>query len=75
MKAVAEAVLANQGKTAAEIFDYPDNLKLRSCATLFAHVSEEGSPFHQILKVFFNDEPDARTLERLAAQGKQSDQS
>jgi uncharacterized protein (DUF1810 family) len=75
LREVAEAVLAIRGKTADEIFDYPDNLKLRSCATLFAHISEEGSPFHQILTVFFNGEPDARTLERLNLQEKQGSRS
>lgn len=65
LMAVAEAVLATKGKTAHEIFGYPDDLKLRSCATLFAQVSEEGSPFHQILTAFYEGQPDPKTLERL----------
>ena len=37
-----EAVLAVKGRTAFEIFGSPDDMKLRSCATLFAHVSPPG---------------------------------
>jgi uncharacterized protein (DUF1810 family) len=70
LRAVAGAVLAIKRKTAAEIFAYPDDLKLRPCATLFAQVSEEGSPFHQILTAFFDGKPDVRTLERLKATGE-----
>jgi uncharacterized protein (DUF1810 family) len=73
LQAVAKAALAIKGKTAAEIFAYPDDLKLRSCATLFAQVSEEGSPFQQILTAFFDGKPDARTLERLKATGEPRD--
>jgi uncharacterized protein (DUF1810 family) len=41
----AEALLALPGKSAAEVFGHPDELKLRSSATLFAEVSEPGSVF------------------------------
>ncbi len=37
--ACAEAAVANEGRTATEIFGSPDDLKLRSSATLFASVS------------------------------------
>src|SRR5512142_2560299 len=36
-----EAALSVEGKSAYEIFGSPDDMKLRSCATLFAHVSSE----------------------------------
>ncbi len=61
----AEAVLAVQGKTAYEIFGSPDDLKLRSCATLFSQVSPPGSVFHRLIHQYFNDEPDPLTLDRL----------
>ena len=41
--ACAEAVLGVEGRSATEIFGSPDDLKLRSCATLFACVSPSGS--------------------------------
>src|SRR5436309_9839639 len=35
----AEAVLGVEGRSASAIFGSPDDMKLRSCATLFARVS------------------------------------
>lgn len=61
----AEAVLAVQGRSAREIFGSPDDLKLRSCATLFAEVSPAGSVFHRVLEVYFGGEADGRTLRFL----------
>lgn len=62
---VAEAALAVEGKSAAEIFGPPDDLKLRSSATLFAQVSPAGSVFHRLLDRYFGGEPDAQTLRLL----------
>lgn len=58
----AQAVLDVHGKTAHDIFGSPDDLKLRSSATLFSRVSEPGSVFHRILERYFEGEPDERTL-------------
>lgn len=63
--ACVQAVLAVEGRTASEIFGWPDDLKLRSCATLFAHVSSPGSVFERVLERFYGGEPDAKTLELL----------
>lgn len=57
-----EAVLSVKGRTAFEIFGSPDDLKLRSSATLFAHVSPAGSVFERLLEHYFPDGPDDRTL-------------
>jgi uncharacterized protein (DUF1810 family) len=65
----AEAALGVDGRSAFEIFGSPDDMKLRSCATLFAHVSPPGSVFHRLLDKYFAGEPDARTLHLLAASG------
>jgi uncharacterized protein (DUF1810 family) len=54
-----------QGRSADEIFGYPDTLKFRSCMTLFAQVSNGGSAFHQALQTYFEGVPDPRTLELL----------
>jgi uncharacterized protein (DUF1810 family) len=59
----ALAALSIEGKTANEIFGSPDDVKLKSCATLFACVSPEGSVFHRLLEKFFQGERDARTLQ------------
>jgi len=58
----AEAALAVEGRSASEIFGYPDDLKLKSCATLFASVSRPGSIFHRILEKYYDGEQDAKTL-------------
>jgi uncharacterized protein (DUF1810 family) len=57
----AEAALRLERLSALEIFGSPDDMKLRSCATLFAHVSSEGSVFHGILDKYFHGKPDERT--------------
>jgi uncharacterized protein (DUF1810 family) len=58
----AEAVLAVDGRSAADIFGFPDDLKLRSCATLFASVSPEGSVFHRVIDKYFRGERDEKTV-------------
>ena len=47
------------------IFGSPDDMKLRSSATLFASVSPSGSVFHQLLDRYFEGKADEKTL-RLA---------
>jgi len=62
------ATLVHAGKSANAIFGSPDDLKLKSCATLFAAVSQPRSPFDQLLDAFFSgqrDETTLRILERL----------
>jgi len=56
-----EALLRVNGGSARDIFGSPDDLKLRSCATLFASVSEPGSVFERVLSRFFGGAPDERT--------------
>jgi uncharacterized protein (DUF1810 family) len=63
--ACAEAAVRVEGKSANEIFGSPDDLKLRSCATLFAQVSPPGSVFEQLLAKFYAGERDQRTLALL----------
>ena len=45
----AEAALQVEGRTASQIFGSPDDRKLKSSTTLFAHVSPAGSPFERLL--------------------------
>jgi uncharacterized protein (DUF1810 family) len=62
----AEAVLGIEGRTAREILGSPDDVKLRSSATLFSRVAPAGSPFHRIIDRFFAGQPDRRTMELIA---------
>jgi len=65
LRECAEALLQIRGRSAREILGSPDDLKLRSSATLFAQVSAEGSVFHRVLAQYFGGEPDPRTLRLL----------
>ena len=62
----AETILALQQRSAADVFGHPDDLKLRSSATLFAEASEPKSPFEQIVKKYFAGERDAQTMRLIA---------
>lgn len=66
LRTVCETTLAIDGRSASQIFGDPDDLKLRSCATLFAQVAEAESVFHRVIEQYFGGEFDARTLELLA---------
>src|SRR5438067_873938 len=61
----AEAVISIAGRSATEIFGSPDDLKLRSCATLFACVSPPGSVFDRLLGKYYQGRRDDRTLQLL----------
>ena len=61
----AEAALSVRGRSAHDIFGSPDDMKLRSCATLFACVAPAGSVFDRLLDQYFQDERDHRTLHLL----------
>ena len=63
----AESVLATEGGSALEIFGSPDDLKLRSSATLFAQFAPPGSVFHRLLDKYFGGEADALTLRLMNA--------
>ncbi len=47
---------------ATQIFGTPDDMKLRSCATLFAALSNNNPVFQQVLDKFFNGDSDSNTL-------------
>src|SRR5690349_3229374 len=47
-----EAALGVERRTALEIFGSPDDMKLKSCATLFASVSPAGSVFERLLEKY-----------------------
>ncbi len=67
--AIAQATLDLEGLSASDVFGSPDDMKLRSCATLFAAVSPPGSVFEQLLEHYFGGERDERTLELMERSG------
>ena len=60
-----QAVLQITGKSAEDILGSPDDMKLRSCATLYAAVSPPESVFQQVLDRYFDGQRDEQTLSRL----------
>ena len=64
--ACTQLVMAQQNTTAHDIFGSPDDLKFKSCMTLFAQVAPDEPLFKQALKRFFGGIPDESTLQLLA---------
>ncbi len=68
LRECARIVVGLEGRTAEEIFGYPDDLKFHSSMTLFAkaaEISEEDLVFSQALDKYFGGREDAGTVQRL----------
>ena len=66
LRAVTQAVLDHRGaKSANDIFGYPDDLKFRSCMTLFAHAAPSDPLFTQAIEAFYKGREDPETVRRL----------
>jgi len=59
-----ELVLAVEGRMAHDIFGSPDDMKLRSCLTLFDSIDRNGV-FARALERYFEGKPDRATLDLL----------
>ena len=59
---ITEALLNLNENDPLKVMGNPDDLKLKSCMTLFAYISEDGSIFHQVLDKYFGGRRDERTL-------------
>ena len=62
-------VLAVQGRTAFQVFHSPDDLKFRSCMTLFHAAVPQEPLFGKALEKFYGGEGDPLTLSLLSAMG------
>jgi uncharacterized protein (DUF1810 family) len=62
LRKICEIVYAIEGRTAREIFGSPDDMKLRSSMTLFAHATEENAAFVEMIRRYFGGEWDERTV-------------
>jgi len=60
-----DLVLAVEAKSAYDIFGRPDDLKLRSCLTLFDSAVAGEALFGRALTKFYSGQRDPRTLELL----------
>lgn len=65
LRACTEAMLEHGTRSARQILGSPDDLKFHSSMTLFAQTATDPAPFAEALQVFFNNEPDPASLERL----------
>jgi uncharacterized protein (DUF1810 family) len=65
---ISEAAVTLGGSSARDVFGTPDDLKLRSSATLFDVVSP-GAVFGRLLDTFFDGQPDAKTLALIGRTG------
>ena len=68
LRECCRAVRDVEGKTAHEIFRSPDDLKFRSCLTLFARAAPDESLFDDLLVKYFDGKEDPATVELLADQ-------
>jgi uncharacterized protein (DUF1810 family) len=67
LRECARLVALIDGRSADEIFGWPDNLKVRSSMTLFARATDNNAEFRAVLDKFYNGEEDAATVELLSA--------
>ncbi len=67
LRQCAAALLGVEGRTGLEILGSPDDLKARSCMTLFAELPDADPVFRQVLEKYYAGEPCRRTLEILDA--------
>lgn len=65
---ISTALLSLKSSNATEILGYPDNLKLKSCMTLFLAVAPQIDIFEKVLEKFFAGEKDEKTLELLGTE-------
>ena len=62
---ISSALLKHKGKSASEIFGYPDNLKVCSCMTLFSLAAPEEKVFREVLDAFYGGKADSKTIHLL----------
>jgi uncharacterized protein (DUF1810 family) len=65
LKECTRLMLDAPGNDVSSILGYPDDLKFRSCMTLFAAAEPREPLFQSALDKFFGGQPDSRTLEIL----------
>jgi uncharacterized protein (DUF1810 family) len=65
LRECARLVNSVEGRSASEIFGYPDHLKFRSSMTLFAAAAKDDAVFQQALEKYFDGQGDPVTLQRL----------
>lgn len=62
LRHVAALMLAINGRSALEVLGSPDDMKLRSSMTLFAHADKTAAVFQAVLDRYFGGKHDPATL-------------
>ena len=62
LRTISEALLQLPTNDPHAVMGYPDDLKLRSCMTLFGLVAGENPVFQKVLDKYYGGVPDDRTL-------------
>lgn len=65
---ISKVLLSLETSNATEIFGYPDDMKLKSCMTLFSAVAPQIDIFEKVLEKFFAGERDEKTLDLLGTE-------
>jgi uncharacterized protein (DUF1810 family) len=65
LRECTQAVMDVEGKTAHAVFGFPDEMKFRSCMTLFARAATDDEIFGEVLEKYFSGESDRLTVEKL----------
>lgn len=65
LRACVEALNRLEGRSARQVMGSPDDLKLRSSLTLFAHATSENADFLAALAKYFDGEADPESMRRL----------
>ena len=72
LRHAVQLMIGHKAKSAFQILGSPDDVKFRSCLTLFREAASDDSDralFTEALDQFYDGGPDARTLELLAGRG------
>jgi uncharacterized protein (DUF1810 family) len=69
LRECARLVAEIDGRSAEQVFGWPDCLKVRSCMTLFAAVAADAADFQAVLDKFYDGLGDPVTVEMLSAAG------
>ncbi|UMB71955.1 DUF1810 domain-containing protein [Mycobacterium paraterrae] len=65
LRECTQLVNAVRGRSIGQIFGSPDDMKVRSSMTLFAHATSDNEDFLTLLNRFYDGEEDPLTLQRL----------
>jgi len=69
LRECCEAMLQVPQRSAREILGSPDDLKFRSCVTLFGLAAPQDDLFRRCLDRFYGGEPDPRTVALCGTMG------